>query len=393
MPDAGSGFREATRLRIEPQWPMIVLFSATLFFALACLTNLENAVAMMGLIDAVLILSWFVAATAITHLCGGHKLALKPPQMHADFHQLSGFRVEVRLGNRSRRLPALGVMLRLDVQTEGVPLISPPVHVNALPPRSTASCAWDIAVRKRGEVEVRGARAKLSFPGSLFAHECHFTFAHRKLALPAVFRLDNRALDLLSGRRKAESRSAVIPASSGDFIGVRHYRQGDNPRDVHLALSVRLPDFPFQLAIREFEDPASNDVCVVLDTAIPPDSPDLDTLRHNHEVSLSFAVAFCRLLVDRRYRVRFCAVDGRGGRIDLNILRPSTDLPELEARLARVHPVEEAQAVTRLISDVYSRASASVFLVGLRDGMRPLHGVFSIAPGMQRRLVREVVGA
>jgi len=393
MADAGTGFAAAARVRVQPQRTALTLFAAALLGAVVCMLQTDNAVAAAGLVDAVLVLGWLAAATAITHACGGHVLALKPPQMHADFHQLSGFRVEVRLGNRARRMPALFVTLRLDSRTENVPLVSPPVFVAALPPRASAACGWDISVRKRGEVELRGVRATVCFPGSLIAHECLFTFAYRKLALPAVFRLDNRALEMLSGRRRAESRSASFPASVGEFIGVRDYRPGDNPRDVHLALSTRLPDFPYQLVVREYEDPEADNVCVVLDTLIPAAGDNIDVLRYNHEVSLSFAVAFCRLLVDRRYHVRFCAVDGAGGRIDLKILRPTSDLPKLEARLARVLPVTEAKPVARLVADVFFYASGALFFISLRDGIRAPRGVFAIEPHMQKRLVREVVGA
>jgi uncharacterized protein (DUF58 family) len=383
---------EATKVRVLPQRAGILLFATTLLAAVACLVEIDNAIAVAGLVDAIFVLGWLGAATAITHICGGYGLVLKPPLMHADFHQLSSFRVEVRLGNRARRVPALSVAVRLDSRTEKVPLISPPIFLAAVPARSVASCTWDISVRKRGVVELHGARVMAFFPGSLIAHECLFTFAYRKLALPAVFRLDNRALEMLSGRRRADSRNAVLPASVGDFIGVRDYRPGDNPRHVHLTSSVRLPDFPYQLAVREFEDPSYDEIYVVLDTLIPEAGDDVDVLRYNHEVSLSFTLAFCRLLADRRYRVRFCAIDG-SGRVDINILRPTNDLPELESRLARLQPADDPTAVLRLIVETYSRASAAVFFVSLRDGARAPREIFTIEPSTQRRLVREVVGA
>jgi len=371
----------------------IAVAGASALTALVCLGDMGNAIAVVAFIDAVLVLGWILAATVITHLCGGQRLLLKPPQMHGDFRHVSGFRVELKVANGARRLPVLFANVRLDTSTEGVPLVSPAIFAQALPARAQLACAWDISVRKRGEVELRGARVELAFPGSMIVHDCIFTFAHRKLALPALFRLDNRALEMLGGRRRSESRTAVVAASLGDFVGVRDYRPGDNPRDVHLALSTRLPDFPFQLAIREFEDASTADIHVVLDTLMAPNEADAATLSYNHEVGLSFAAAFCRLLLEKRYQVSFHAIDGATGPIEIELRQPNRDLPRLETSLARLLPASDSSAVTRLIAEAHRQGGAAVFYIGLREGARGPRGVYTIEPAMQRRLVREVLAA
>lgn len=393
MPDGPAGFAPVTALRVRARPVPIAIAGGSAMVALVCLGDMGNAVSVVAFIDAVLVLSWILAATAIAHFCGGQRLLLKPPQMHGDFRQLSGFRVELKVGNGARRLPVLFASVRLDTSTEGVPLVSPAVFTPALPARAQLACAWDISVRKRGEVELRGARVELAFPGSMVGHDCSFAFAHRKLALPALFRLDNRALEMLGGRRRSESRTAVTAASLGDFVGVRDYRPGDNPRDVHLALSTRLPDFPVQLAVREFEDTSTADIHVVLDTLMAPDEADAGTLNYNHEVGLSFAAAFCRLLLEKRYQVSFHAVDGATGPLEIELRQPGRDLPRLEASLALLLPSSDRSAVTRLIGEAHRRGGAAVFYIGLREGVRGPRGVYTIEPAMQRRLVSEVLAA
>lgn len=380
-------------IRIVPQRQTLLAVAALVVAALICLANADQAAALVGLTGSVLAITWVAAATAITHVCGGHRLVLKPPTTHADFHQLSGFRVEVRLGNQRKRAPALFITARLDTRAEGIALVSPPVFLAQLGARGHAAFAWDITVRKRGEVELCGARVQLCFPGSAAAHECQFPFSYRLLALPASYRLDNRALGLLTGHRRTASRSTSTPASIGEYVGVRDYRPGDNPRNIAAALSARLPDFPNQLVVREFEDPTNDDIYVVLDTFLPEKAEDFDILRYHHEISLSFAIAFCRLLVGRRYQIRFCAIDGDGKPIELSFNRANRDLLALEARLARLRPVGEEGPVSRLLANVVARGNDAVFFISLRDASMRRRGVVAIAPSHQIKLVREVIDA
>jgi uncharacterized protein (DUF58 family) len=376
------------------QQPTVLALAGLLALGVLCLVFLDLAAADVALMTVALGIGWIAAATTITHLCGARGLVLKPPQMRADFHQLLGFRVEVGIGNQHARTPSLFVSVRLDTRSEGIALPSPPILVTELATRAHAELAWDITVCKRGEVELLGARVQSCFPGSLFAHECYFPFSYRLLALPASFRLDNRALGLLTGHRRVGARSAATPASMGDYVGVRDYRPGDNPRNIHVGLSARLPDFPYQLVVREFEDPTNDDFYVVLDTYLPESEDDESDWRHKHEISLSFVAAFCRLLVDRRYQVRFCAIDGGNGAIDQGFTLPIRDLPSLEAKLARLRPTNDEAAVVRLLDEVASRGNEAIFFVRLRKGRLPRRwtGLQTIEPAMQASLVREVAG-
>jgi len=205
----------------------------------------------------------------ITYVCSGDGLVLQPPELTGDFHALLEFPVRVRLGNGRRRRPALFLTIWLDTFTGGRFMPSPPRVLARLDPRASVECAWTITARRRGPHELRGARVGVKFPGSLGGYEYYFPFFGELLARPALYRLDRQALHLLTRRRQMAGRRHVTPAAMEEFAGVRDYRPGDNPRSVHLALSMRQPNYPIDLVVREFEDPSENDVCVVLDTAIP----------------------------------------------------------------------------------------------------------------------------
>jgi uncharacterized protein (DUF58 family) len=358
----------------------------------ACASSTGNATAVVGLWISLLILGWTAVATGLTHLCGVRDLVVKAPQNTADFHALSAFHVKAHLGNRRRRWPLLFATAHLETKTEGVGLNSPPVFVAQLAALGQAVFGWRITVRKRGEVELLGLRLKASFPGSITSEQAFFPFSQRLLALPASYRLDQNALQILMGHRRSAACTSSAPASLEDFVGVREYRPGDNPRSIHQAISLRLADFPNQLAVREYEDPTNDDVCVVLDTHVA--EGDLGQ-QYRHEKSLSFAAALCRLLTEKQYSVRFLAADENGAKIELPVLWPTRDLPRLEARLATLRPTRHAAAIQQLLNDASARSSDAVVFITLNEQSRLVaHGraMVAVGPDLQASFVREVVG-
>lgn len=362
--------------------------------AIACaIAAPVSPTATLGLLAASLAVGWMAAATLVTWLCRGHGLMLEPPDLNGDFHALSGFRVRFRVGN-SRRWPVLFLTVWFDTTTDNRPLPSPPKFVGRLDPGSVADLSWSIIVRRRGPYHLVGARAQSAFPGSLIAYEYGFSFVSALLALPAIYRLDRRALALLTGRRLAGGRLHANPASMEEFIGVRDYRPGDSPRHIHFALSLRAPDYPNQLVVREFEDPTDDDVCVVLDSAIAPAQADNVLAKYRHEKSLSFAVALCRLLTEQRYRVRFRAVRADGQTIDLLLDRSQRDLPRLETELAQVAPTPDRTPIRRMLDEETRRSNAAVLFVSLRDvpeeKRHPRLVILTLTPDWQASLVREV---
>jgi uncharacterized protein (DUF58 family) len=362
--------------------------------AAVCASFRENGTAILALWCSLLALGWILSATVLTHVCGVNDLQVRPPQNTADFHALSGFRLKVHLGNRGRRFPALFVTARLETSAEGIALNSPPLFVAQIGALGQVAFAWDITVRKRGEVDLRGLRVETCFPGSLTINRAHFPFSQRLLALPAIYRLDNRTLQLLMGRRRSGGRTSSAPASLEDFVGVREYRPGDNPRSIHFALSLRLAEFPNQLAVREYEDPSTEDVLVVLDTFVP--DPDDAMQNYRHEKSLSFAVALCRMLTEKQYSVRFRAVDGGGAKINLQVQKPTRDLPRLEACLAKLRPARDPAAAQALLNDARARGGGAVVFIALCDESKLVshcQTMLTIGPELQASLVREVVSA
>lgn len=350
------------------------------------------------LILAVLLLlgaGWIAMATFLTRM-GGAGLACEMIEPPGDFHALTTFVIRLRLANANRHWPALFLSSRLYVRGAST-LDSPVLALAELRARGVAELTWHVNARARGEHEILSLRVTSRFPGSLVACEQDFAFSHRMLALPAVYRLQDRATQLLVGRRHASGSLNASPSAMEEFIGVRSYRPGDNPRLIHLATSLRLPEYPMDLAVREFEDPSDDDVCIVLDTGIGKDEADRGLLLYRHEKSISFAVALCRLLCARKYRVRFRCVAKEGGSIDLRILHPVRDLARLNVCLARLRTTDDRSAVWRLLERQADTARGAVLFVSLREiaeeKRRPRLAVVSVTPDWQISLVSAVEGA
>lgn len=350
-----------------------------------------------GLILGVLLLlgaGWVAMATFLTRM-GSGALACELDNAPGDFPALTSFTVRVRLANANRHWPALFLTSRLQVRGNSG-MDSPALACGELPARQVTELTWQVHARARGEHEIQSLRVVSRFPGSIVSSEQEFVFGHRLLALPAVYRLQDRATQLLVGRRQASGSLNASPSAIEEFVGVRPYRPGDNPRLIHLATSLRLPGYPMELAVREFEDPSDDDVCVVLDTGIGKDEKELATLLYRHEKSVSFSIALCRLLRVRKYRVRFRCVTAEGGSIDLRLQHPVRDLAQLNARLARLRPTEDRAAVWRLLESQADRAHGAVLYISLRETAeekrRPRLAVVSVTPDWQISLVSAVGG-
>jgi uncharacterized protein (DUF58 family) len=94
----------------------------------------------------------------------------------------------------------------------------------------------------------------------------------------------------------------------GEFFGLREFRQGDDPRDIHWRTSARR-GAPF---VRELEEDEGQEVCLVLDNGHNGDSPGTavpltpgEDAAFEAMVSLAASLA-CELLA-RGYRVGLCA--------------------------------------------------------------------------------------
>ena len=344
-----------------------------------------------------LIFGWLFVATIIAHVTSENGMVCELPNPGGEFHALTRFPIVVRLENNSNRWPLLFLTAEIITACDGNILRSPQKFIGLLPVRSAGEFAWNITARKRGEYHLHGLEAGTSFPGSLLVRRFFFAFDLPLLALPTVYKLKPKTNELLVGQRQANGHQPSNATALEEFVGVREYRPGDNPRNVCIALSVKMPDFPWQLVVREYEDPTVDEVCVILDTAVPPVGSESDSLMlYRFEKSISFAVALCRQLCERKHPVLFIACQADGKTVEMLLKQPSKEIPILERKLARIKPIRDVEASNRVIRRQAQVSDAILLFVGLLNepgrGSHRLAGALRITPEWQSSLVSEVVG-
>ena len=225
--------------------------------------------------------------------------------------------------------------------------------------------------------------------------EFAFDFNLQLLALPAVYKLLPMTNQVLAGRKRTFGHEPSSPVAMEEFVGVREYRAGDNPRNVSLSLSLRMPDYPYQLVVREFEDPTDDEVCVVLDTAIPDaDAENYSLMLYRYEKAVSFSVALCRRLCEQKHRVKFIACQKGPEPINVRITIPSRDVPALERKLAKLQPTTSPEAVRRTLNRQIDLSDAIVVFVSLQERFETFNRIDEraiwLTPEWQSSLVSEV---
>jgi uncharacterized protein (DUF58 family) len=120
----------------------------------------------------------------------------------------------------------------------------------------------------------------------------------RLLVYPALCAVPDH---LVFGKRADEGRKQVrSPSRRGDFYGLREFRPGDDPRDIHWRASARRG----RLFLRESEDESSRTVAIVLEDLVEGDGEAADTA---FEGAVSMAASLAVQLLRRGFHVGLVA--------------------------------------------------------------------------------------
>ena len=315
-------------------------------------------------------LEWILVATALAgSTLSGLRISVAP----ATRVSLRAYRRSqwtIGLENSSSSLPGFFLRVRFDMTYEGEELRSVSKWIGFLPPRGRADIAWDLVFRRRGVAAISRLVAETTVPGSLFRRRKVFGVAQTFDVLPLLYELAPGASELLSGRRySATSRVHLVPAGSEEFVGVRAYRPGDNPRYINYALSLRMPDFPNDLVVREFEDPGEENVCVILDSVVPRVGSDSTEFLYRFEKAVAFVASLARRFAEKKHRVRVLSVGGRNAKMDVTVGARRDDVHALDLELARLNPTEDLEEYYRVVRQALAVLRAPAIFISLRDNV------------------------
>ena len=206
-----------------------------------------------------------------------------PPVIHAGAPYLMG----IALANRKRRLPAFSI--EVEDLLDGRP-IEKRCYFLKLPAGRTQETAYRHTIARRGRHRLTGMRLATKFPFGLVQKSREVANAAEVIVYPALVPVSPgvlRGLPVRPGGSQQRLRSR-----DGDFFGLRDFRPGDDPRDIHWRTTARR-GVPF---VRENEDDEGLEATVVLDNAAGA-APEA------FEAAVSQAASYALELLGRGFRV------------------------------------------------------------------------------------------
>ncbi len=213
-------------------------------------------------------------------------------------------RITYHVTNRKRRFPTLAVYLIED----GLPV---PAFISRVGAGDSVGVASENLFVQRGVYPLETLTLSTSFPFGLFTKE-------RDVPLPGelvIWPRSDRPVHLPTppggrARQQLSDSSGSAPGARGEYRGLREYRVGDDPKDIHWRSTARIGT----PVTKEYDQDATETVRICLDTCGKPG----DAAEAAIEVAASLAAQAYR--VGRQFGITTCTSD----------LAPATGSGQLE---------------------------------------------------------------
>lgn len=154
----------------------------------------------------------------------------------------------------------------------------------SLPVSAPTRAEYRVRFGRRGVYEFGTLKAASRYPFRLVSCSVKFARPQRLTVLPRLGQLTSRWMALRRGAdpglHRARQRRGL---TEGDFYGLRDWRPGDSRRWIHWRTSARRGN----LMVRQFEQPRSEDLVLLLDLWKPAEPSD--AADDNVELAISFA--------------------------------------------------------------------------------------------------------
>ena len=156
--------------------------------------------------------------------------------------------------------------------------------------RQTVTARWNFA--RRGRHALGPLKVDSSYPLGLLHVERELAPDATVLILPVVGKIDLELFRYWLTRQEAGAGETHRPSrratpGNGDVRGLRPYRPGDNPREVHWKTAARLN----QLFVREYDQTEPMDLVLIVDPWLPKAAGDEATRRLEWVLSLAVSLA------------------------------------------------------------------------------------------------------
>ncbi|MCG5051890.1 MAG: DUF58 domain-containing protein [Myxococcales bacterium] len=183
---------------------------------------------------------------------------------------------------------------------------------------------------RRGRHKLVGFRLSTRFPFGLIRKSKEINAPAEVIVYPALVPVP--PLVALAGATQAQDRQSARPARSGEFHGLREFRVGDDPRQIHWRSSARRG----RLLLREHEDEVGGAVLVRLEASLTKLKDEAEAFEAAVSMAASVALSFLR----QGYTVGLQA-----GRVSVPARAASTQAQGLLTALALV-TLEDVRALS-----------------------------------------------
>jgi uncharacterized protein (DUF58 family) len=196
--------------------------------------------------------------------------------------------VNVELSNPRKRLGCWAAVVEEQIRGEAGPgrgrTVRPTVFFLYVPPGHSREAVYRGRLPHRGRYRLGPMRVSTRFPFGLFQRRVTWEETDTLTVFPRLGRLTHgwirRDRTDFEGTQRRERRHSRV---TGEYYGVREWRDGDSLRWIHWRSSARHGS----LVVRQFEQHLNRDVALLVDLWEPDDPAPEDV--ENVELAVSFA--------------------------------------------------------------------------------------------------------
>lgn len=264
--------RSHVRRRVRIRRAGVFLVGGTVLLGLAALNTGNNLLYLLfGALLGTLVLSGWLSERTLRRLSIG-RAAGRPVTAGATA------RLEYMLRNGRRRGASHGVVVGEagsvpvpgassgDGPGDGMGPVFRAAYVRTVEPGAIVRVRIAVDATRRGVHTLHGVVLATSFPFGLYTRERYTPLPGSLVVWPRADRAVRAPrLGGARGMRLRAGAAAAHGAERGDYRGMREYRVGDDPRDIHWRTTARRGE----PVLREYDRAVSEDYWIVLDTVAP----------------------------------------------------------------------------------------------------------------------------
>ncbi len=195
--------------------------------------------------------------------------------------------IDLELKNTRKRVGSFAVAVEELIERDEQTRDSHVVYFPYVPAGKSRKQVYRGRLNRRGRYHLETFRLSTQFPFGLMRRTVSMGRPDSILIYPRLGRLtrrwQERQYEAFEGGRRQRQR---YHRAEGEYYGVREWRDGDSRRSIHWRSSARMG----RLVVRQFEQPHTRDLALLVDLWKPPEATEEDDAKVEELVSFAATV-------------------------------------------------------------------------------------------------------